>query len=421
MLTKLYKLIFDLSISYTIGAFLLYFLGGISIEAGGYLILLLTVMVSTLLERKKSMKFLALFLLPLGSLILITPSTPELIVFLLIWAYATFVMFTERYAVSRGEFIDMLKRLVYLAPLFLYFIFTGMKELGFAIDITGPYIVASLVSASFLLRHLRAVHQMEQIKQYRRQQFMELMIFLIICSLLTLAKAPQNLAEGFLLMYQALLRPILTVFAGILGALILGIIQLLLALIGLVTKNKEIRSMEAQVGDAADQSLQLIEGVGRGIEWIKPFLYSVGIIIGLVILFFFFRWLMGERYKQKLPVGILETREAIEGTKERRRDFKRRRPKDPREAVRYYYGKYLLWLQHQRVTLQPNDTTEEIDVKYQNALIEDRKAKREASKELRLLYRRSRYRMTDQITIEEAKKAEQLYQTIKNSKLSAKG
>jgi hypothetical protein len=127
---------------------------------------------------------------------------------------------------------------------------------------------------------------------------------------------------------------------------------------------------------------------------------------------------MGEKLLQKLPAGILETRESLEDTNDKRTNFRKRRPKDSGAAVRYYYGKYLLWLQHKRIQLRPQDTTEEISNKYNRALIEDDKAKKEVSRQLTRLYRRSRYQISEQITSEEAEKAKELYQIIKTSKIS---
>lgn len=418
MLTKSYKLIFDISVCYTIGAFLLKYFGGISIYVGGFLILLLTALVSILLKQNKNLKILVMILLPIGSLVFLTPSIPELIVFLLIWAYYAFVTITERFVISRGEFVDMLQRFAYLFLLLAFLLLTGVQKFNSSVQVTGPYLAASLVSAIFLLRHLRAVNHMEQIKLYRRQQFMELMIFLVICLLLTLARAPQNLVEGLKLMYQYLLRPILTFFVGIISMLILEIINLVVGLIGFLTNNKEMRNVNFEIGNAADQYLDLIGNVGGHAEWTIPFLYSIGTIVGLVIVFFFFRWLMGERFRQKLPTGILESRESIEYEKDKRTNFRKRSPKDSRAAVRFYYGKYLLWLQNKRVQLRLQDTTEEINDKYNGALIEDDKAKREASLQLKHLYRKSRYQIAEQITSKEAEKAKQLYQTIRTSKIS---
>ena len=219
-------------------------------------------------------------------------------------------------------------------------------------------------------------------------------------------------------MYLHLLSPILKFLIGSIGLLILGLIYLFFAVIGFLTNKRDMRKVDNNLSNAADQLLDLKSNVEGNVEWIRLFLYSIGTIVGLVILFYFFRWLMGERLRHRLPEGIQETREAIEDAKDKRTNFKKRRPKDPRAAVRYYYGKHLLWLQHKRVQLRPQDTTEEIRDRYHRVLIEEHKEKGEASLQLKHLYRKSRYQLAKQITSEEAEKAKQLYQEIKTSKVS---
>jgi hypothetical protein len=417
MLAKLYKQIFDISICYTIGAFLLEFIGGRTIPIRGFLILLLTALVSILLAHKKKWKTLVMILLPIGSLVFLKPSVPELIVFLLIWAYFAYVTITERFVVNRGVFVDMLKRFAYLFLLPAIFMFLDIRHFSSHVQAISPYLASSLVSAVFLLRHLRADNQMEQLKQYRRQQVMELMMFLVICLLLTLIKAPQNLLEGLSLAYQYLLRPILMFLAQGIGMIIMGVIYLAIAIISFLTK-KEMHYPDTKAVGAPEDSFGFDTAAGVNVEWIRPFLLSIVTIAALVILFYFFRWLMGEKLRQKLPTGILETRESIEDAKDKETNFWKRRPKDSRAAVRYYYGKYLLWLQHKKVQLRLQDTTEEISKKYIRALLEEDQVKKEASLQIKRLYRKSRYQIAEQITSDEAEIAKQLYQTIKTSKIS---
>lgn len=417
MLAKLYKLIFDISICYTIGAFLLEFIGSKTISIRGFLILLLTALISILLEQKKRWKPLIMIVLPIGSLIFLRSSVPELIVFLFIWAYYAYVTITERFLINRGVFVDMLKRLAYIYLLPAILILLDIRHLSTHVQAIGPYLASSLVSAVFLLRHLRAANQMEQLKQYRRQQVMELLMFLVICLLLTLVKAPQNLLEGLNLVYQSLLRPILVFFAQSLGMIVMGVIYLVIAVINFLTK-KELHYPDTEGVGAPEDSFGFKTSAGFDMEWVRPLLLSIVTIAGLVILFYFFRWLMGERFRQKVPAGIQEIRESIEDMKEKKSNFRKRRPKDSREAVRYYYGKHLLWLKQKKVPLQLQDTTEEIGKKYARALKEEDEVKREASLQLKQLYRKSRYQTAEPITSDEAVKTKQLYQTIKTSKIS---
>ncbi|MHB8127020.1 MAG: hypothetical protein ACYDEJ_15550 [Desulfitobacteriaceae bacterium] len=428
MPSKLYKLVFDISICFTIGAFLLNYFGAISINGGGFLILIIASLISTLLGQKRKLKIITTILIPVVYFAFFLPTIPELVVFLLIWVYYSYISIREDIVIGRGEFIDMIKRSLYSCLILPFLMLTAFHKFGTAIETASPYLIVALLSAVFLLRYLRADNQMGQMKRYRRQQFMELMAFLIISLLLTLARAPQNLVEGLKQMYQHLLVPILSFLTGIIGMLIGGIIYLVLAAGSVLTKNSKVEEAKIKLGETMQQSLEITDAKAAGADWVLPLIYSLGAIVGLVLLFFFFRWLMGEKMKQKMPVGILETREYLVDVKDKGAAFRKRCPKDSRAAVRYYYGKCLLWMQHKRVQLKPQDTTEEINNKYYNLghvkglagatslQSDDFEAKRGPSAELKQLYRKARYQVTEEITKEEAEKAKQLYQRMKATK-----
>lgn len=257
MPTKLYKLGFDISICYTIGAFLLKYCGGISVHAGGYLVLLFTALLSILLYRKKYLKITAMILLPAGYLVLFTPSIPELVLFLLIWTYYAFLIFTERFVINRDKFIDILRRLAFLFIPLAFVMIIGTQKFVLSMYTACPYLTASLISAVLILRHLRAENYMKQIKLYGRQQFVELIIFILICLLLTLAQALQNLAKGLKLAYMYLLRPLLMFIVNIIGMLIFVIVNLFLRLIAFLSNNKEIQSVDLGTDQAADKILNI--------------------------------------------------------------------------------------------------------------------------------------------------------------------
>lgn len=417
MLTKLYKLIFDISICYTIGAFLLKYFGGITIFGGSFLILFITAMISILLGQKRRLVILATILIPIVYLIFSLPAIKELVVFLLIWAYYSYVLITERYVLKREEFVDMLKRFLFLFLLLVFPMLTSFHNFSTSILVACPYLIVTMVSAILLLRHLRAVNQMEQMKRYRLQQFMELLAFLAICLLLTLARAPQYLVEGLKQMYQHLLVPILSFLVSILGMLFYGIVYLISKAIRYPTNNKEIKGVKINFGNMISQSKDITDVNGAGTGWVVPLMYSIGAIIIMVLLFIFFRWLIGEKFKQNLPSGILETREYLTDAKDEKSAFRKRQTKDSRATVRYYYGKCLLWLQQKKVPLKPQNTTEEINDNYNILNTNDSEVERVASVQLMKIYRRARYQMSEQITKEEAEKAKQLYQTIKDTKI----
>jgi uncharacterized protein YneF (UPF0154 family) len=327
--------------------------------------------------------------------------------------YVIYVTLLGRYDINRGEFLDRLKRFVYILLFMTFLILTNAHNYVKSFQEAGPYLIITLISSVFLLRHLRAINQMEQMKQYRRQQFIEVLAFLIICLLLTLTKTPQNLMYGFKLLYLNLLAPILTLVTSIISLVIGVMTYLILGLIELVTNHKGLQ--EVKISDTIEQSMDAIRANNTSIVWLRPLLYSAGILFGLIIIFFFLRWLIGEKLRQKPPVGVLEIREDIEETGRDKISFLMNRPKETRMAVRYYYRKCMLWIQHKKVELHPQDTTKDIHQKFNGILIDKQMAASECSKQLMKLYRKARYRMEEQITKEEVETAKKLYQAIKRS------
>jgi hypothetical protein len=391
------------------------YVGGITIDGRGFAAILISTLVSTLLRQKHKTRIITMTLIPAVSLAFLMPALPELVVFLFTWVYYSYVLMTERFVIRRGEFVDMLRRLLSICLILPFVMLASFHNFGHAVQEASPYLITALISAVFLLRHLRTDNQMEQMKQYKRQQFMELLAFIAVSVLLTFAKAPQNIVEGLRLLYQYLLRPVLSFITGLIGMLIGGIIYLITKLVGIYTGNKEMVEVKIEFGKSVGHSMDITDVEATNIDWVVPLLCSIGAIIGFVLLFYFFRWLMGEKYKQRIPSGVQESREYLQETDDKRTAYWKRRPKDPREAVRYYYGKYLLWLQHGLVELKLGDTTDEINDKYCILLTDEFEAKSEASSQLKKLYQKARYQINEQISREEAEIAKQLYQKIKRS------
>jgi len=129
---------------------------------------------------------------------------------------------------------------------------------------------------------------------------------------------------------------------------------------------------------------------------------------------------MGNVYSSNIPAGIVETRESIADLTGKKEKIRRRSPKNPREAVRYYYEKYMIWLQTKQVPLKANNTTEEINDKYKQFIISNLEEKTKAANDFGRIYQKARYQMTSDITEEEAAMTKSLYQSIKNSKMKRK-
>lgn len=417
MLSKMYKLIFDLSICFLIGGFVLAYLLNININIGDFLILAFTALIMLLIGKKKKIKFVLLVVIPLLYLVFASLPLPELIMFCIIWAYFAYEIIFNRYEISRGELIDMLKRiLIFSIILFLLMLF-HFSKLSNAFEVIINYSIFVMISAIFLLRNLRVGNDMEQMKTYEKQQFIELTLFLIICLLLTLLKAPLHVLEGVRILYFNVVAPVVIFLFTILGIVVLAIFYLLILLLDLITGGKKSHIAKSQLGELIGKTTDSLTIVEKNNFSIVPILYFLGVAGAIVSLFFFFRWLRGRIYIQNIPSGIEEIRENLNEVGNKRKISRRKPPKDARESIRYYYGKYMLWLQSKQVELGTEDTTSEIHNKYRKSLEGDKENKSKVSKEFSKLYQASRYQMSKEITQEEAARSKELYQSIKNTKL----
>ncbi len=412
----MYKLIFDLSFCFLIGGFLLAYLLNHHIFIGDFLILLFTTLIISLCDKNKKVKYVCLVALPLLYLIFASLPLQELIMFCIIWAYFAYEIIFNRYVLSRGELVDRLKRIAVLSIILILFMLFHFSKLSNAFGAIINYLVCFLISTIFLLRNLRVGNEMEQMKTYEKQQFIEIMLFLLICICLTLLKAPVHVVEGIKLLYFNIIAPVVIFLFTIVGIVIIAIAYLGVFLLDFITAGNRSNQAKTQLSDMIGKTTEALTIVERNHFSILPILYFLGAIGAIVILFLFFRWIRGRIYIQHIPSGIEEIRESLDELGRERKSSRRKPPKNTRESIRYYYGKYMLWLQTKQVQVSAEDTAWDIHNKYKAALDGDKDNKCKVSEDFSTLYQTARYQMTKDITEEEAASSKELYQIIKNVK-----
>jgi hypothetical protein len=414
MLSRLYKLIFDMGVCCSLGAFLLYFFGGVTLNAGGFLILLAAAALTLMMREKRKLSILFVIILPvLGGLILRITWT-QLLVYLPVWGYMVYLLVSDRLVVTRGDFLDRVRRILILCLILPLFMLVELSTFGEALRVTLPYLVITVVSIVFMLRHLRTLQQRKEQKGYYSQQLWEMIVFLAFCVMLTIARAPQNLLVGIRLLYQNLIVPVLSLLGFILGTIISLIISLL-SIEG-CGRGREMPPRDDDLYGRLKDIPDLTKVTVPSSVWLLPLLYSLGVILALIVLFFFFRWLIGDKRKYKIPTGVSEIRETLEEPNERKNNLRWRYSKEPAERIRYYYLKYLLHLHSIKISILSGDTTREVDQKYSDTLADPSCKQREASIKLKRLYRKARYQKQEEMNGEDAELAKKLYHTIKSKK-----
>lgn len=419
-MSKMYKLIFDISICFLIGGFLLKYFFEVQIFPGDFPVLILSLLVIALFYKKRVIQTLLFILIPFIYLVIVSLPKAELIIFLLIWVYSAFIYITNRYVVERGELTERIRRGAVSFIILIILIIPDVSKFVMSIQAVAAYLVIALISAVFLMRHLRVENKMEQMGIYEKQQFTELIFFLFICVILTLLKVPQHIMDGFGLLYHYLLIPILSFLISVAGMLLYGILYLVTFVINVTPGNNKTQEIPILMGDILDQVNHNTELNTVRTFSVLPLLYLLGAAAGVVAVFFLFRWLMGNIYMRSIPNGIIETRESLSNVNNMKNAGKRKHPKNPREAVRYYYGRYMKWLQAKQVQLKASDTTSEIDHKYKQLIENDLDDRIKVSAALTDIYRHARYQTREEVSKEEAEKAKEFYNLLKNIKRKRK-
>lgn len=416
MLSRLYKLFFDLGICYTLGAFLVCYFAGDSLQFEGFICLLATAVIGIVLRKKKKLWIVTTICVPIVGLFLLRSELIPLAVYVLSWGYIAFLIITDRFVTSRGEFLDQVRKLLYFALVLPILMLTEFHIVLQSIVAAVPYLITAMVSFGFMLRHLRSDHGMESQKGYHRQQIWEMILFITICVLLTVVRAPQNLLTGLSLLYINVIQPVISFLARLISLIFGGMIYLIISIVSLFTENRELALRKAEVEDGLFVSLDLSVDTVSSKEWIVPLLYSLAAILGLIVVFLFFRWLMGEKYKQRLPEGISEIRETVVDSGDRQGKINGKYSKEPRERIRYYYNKYLIYLRSRKVTILSVDTTSDVEQKYLESSSQPSMRQMEASMRMKNLYRKARYQNREEITKEEAEQAKKIYDILKSKK-----
>lgn len=353
-MTEFYKLLFDLSLWYCLGGYFLRLAAGKAPSVPGFLALCLCAGLDAFLRAKKPearpARILPL-LLPLLSLI-VWPGLWPAAHLLVAWAYVAFSLFSGRFELrydgARSHFGFGLKTLLLLilGPLF-------PENLGAAAAQSVPYLVLMLTAGICLLRMLR-----EQ-RPAGLRQGIYMAVFVLLCALLTVGKAPQLLLRLVGLVYRNVLSPLIFCLAIVMGLLTYGFYLVMKWLVERAQgRNEPIRLELSGAAEALGLEDQYA-AYTADLRWLKALLIALGAAALCFLLWRLFRRLLGER--------------AAAGSPERRPDRASRlqspadapgrrllRPREPRAAVRWYFARFLDECRRRGLTVPKGMTVEEL-------------------------------------------------------------
>jgi hypothetical protein len=403
-MVQVYKLLFDLSLWYCLGGYFLRLTTGKAPYVPGFLALCLCAGLDAFLrsrEVKARWARIIPLLLPLLTLIWWPGLWPALHL-LVAWAYLAFCLWTGRidlrYDGARQHFGFGLKLLILLVlgPLF-------PAELGPAAVQTIPYLVLMLTAGVCLLRMLR-----EQRPAGLRQSIY-MAVFVLLCALLTVGRAPQLLLRGFGLLYTHVLAPVIFCLAIALGVLFYGFYLLMKWLVDRAQGQNV--PLQIQLTDAAEM-LGIEDQYAAytvDLRWLKVLLIALAVCALCFLLWRLFRRLAGERLgpmeadrRAEQAARLLHGQTAAPG----RRLLK---PREPRAAVRWYFARFLAECEKRGLDVSVGMTVEELCAAsaplFPGA---DTTALAE-------VYRPARYQPSRRVTQADVKKAADAWNAIKKS------
>ncbi len=408
-MTALYKLIFDLTVYYSLAGYYFNVIAGQAPSALGYLLLCITAGLYLLLRSRGASpeRCRPVLILPVLTFVL-WPGIWSAIHMLPAWFYLGWALVTARteitYLEYHSHFNFGLGIQGLMAPCFMFFPQRGGPAFIDAI----PYITVLLAVGICLMRLLR-----ENTKSGAKQAAF-ILAFVAGCALLTVGQAPQLLMAGVKWLYQHVVAVGILVLVLTVGMMFyyLGV-----AFYWLVSLLKGEEAAEPQmdmrsVAETMGLEEELLGATATPL-WLNILLYCLAGLLVLGVIFLIFRKLLGSRSGQTARTPWEEERESIDAPARRRRRSLTR-PRDPRLAVRFYYARFLDECRRRGLSLRPGLTGEEL-AHYSEKLFPGAEG---MPAKLTRVYSPARYSLRTPVTPGQVTEAEQLWRDLRKTKRS---
>ena len=406
-MTEIYKLLFDLSLYYTLSGFYLILIAEESPSVVLFLALLAAAGLDALLRVRVKARGKSVFLrilpllLPLAAL-LAKPTLIQSLHALPAWLYLGFSMLTDRvdtrYLSFRGRYYFGLR-------LLLLFIFGALfpGRFGPALAAIIPYLIGMLLSGICMLRMLR-----EQRRDGLRHG-LYLAAFVLLCAALTLGKAPQLLLRGVGLAYRWVLTPLILVAAIVLAVLFYGVYLLASWLVSRIQGTGEVPKLQLQEAAEILGLENQYAAATADLTWLKVLLIVLAALFLLLILILIFRRLMGDRITPAAHQLWKERGGKIADAPAAVVRPGLLRPRENRLAVRYYYARFLAECRRRGLNIPVGMTAAELAERCAGVFPgADPGA-------LAAVYRPARYSPSDPVTRADVQRAAELWNELKRS------
>ena len=408
-MTEVCKLLFDLSLWFTLSGFYLRLAAGVGPSLWGFLALSAAVCLDALVRRRalpaRRAGFLRLLPLFPPLLSFLAPLTLwQALQLLPVWGYLGWSFRTDRVAISydgfRSHFSFCLKLLLLLifGPLF-------PGRFGGALLASVPYLVAMLAFGVCLLRSLR-----EQ-KPSGLRQGVYIALFLLVCAGLTLGKAPQLLLQAAGMIWQYALAPLIFAAAIVFAGVFYGVYLLLRWLVERAQGSGEPFSPDIQGAAEAIGMGEEYAAVKANAAWLRVLLIILAVCLLLFLLYRMFRRMLGDPARDA-KANPWTARDGLRSpaSPQLRRGFQALlRPKDPRLAIRYDFARFLAECRRRGFSPPKSMTAAELA---------SHSAERFPGADpaaLAALYTPARYSARERVTSEDARRCAVLLRELKHS------
>ncbi len=332
---EFYKLIFDMTLIYELFGFYFKVIFHVRPSVGGFLLLVSAVLLDVFLRsrdaRRGIWKFLPLAL-PLA-IFYYRPSVWQLVQFVPIWAFIGASIWTDRVFTTYDGFKDHFAfagklQFIYIPSLAFW------ERVPGGLQVAVPYLLMMLVMGVCLMRMLR------EKETNSPKQAIYMAVFLVLSALLTVGGVPQMLVRGIGFVYHNVIAPLLMAAATAVTAI--GYVFVMLA--------RWLLSLRKGTGPAPggsetppawyDASRQY-ELVDVNSDWLKYILIGIAALLAVLFIVLILRKMLGEKSGDAAEPERDERIERATEQTVKPRAVLGIRPRNPRLAVRYYYGKFL--------------------------------------------------------------------------------
>lgn len=400
-----YKLVFDLSVYYAISGYYLMLFTGKEASFLGFVLLTFSLILYLLVSNKwpDSRWKICIFLLPALTLF----ATREwicLIHLLPAWIYVSYCAIADKADTNYEKFRRQFSRSLLLLVLVILPLFYDPFAVH-ALSGSAAYILAQLVVATACIRCLRE-------KKEDLRKLIVLLAGTLLCGILTWLGIPQFImrcTNDYVL--QVLINGLM-LLGALIAFLIFRFFDWLMSINGPPEGSAGVSIGAESIAQIMGIDPSELGNSDQSLLWLNIIGYIVGALVILIVLLILLRKLLrsaksrhrAERQdawsveQQKLRKGIALNR------------FSKRKPQDPRKAVRYYYGLYMRECSKRGARILKGWTCHDI------AQAGERYFCEKDIQDLDASYQSARYCMRTPVSTKDAKKTAKTWQALRKTK-----